>query len=109
MTEAVFNITVNDNDILEETETFNVMINSSSLPNNVTIGELGEAVITILDNDGELLSNRKAITPLGTYLLNGNYLELSHIIQILLSISVVYYNEYVLIAGCVYLCACVFQ
>ena len=63
MTEAVFNITVNDNDILEETETFNVVINSSSLPSMVTIGELGEAVVTILDNDGEVLSNRKTLTP----------------------------------------------
>ena len=58
MTEAVFNISLNDNGILEETETFSVVIDSSSLPNNVTIGELGEAVVTILDNDGEFLSNR---------------------------------------------------
>lgn len=41
-----------DNDILEETETFSVIINSSSLPNNVTIVEPGEAEVTILDNDG---------------------------------------------------------
>ena len=54
MTEAVFNISVNDNDILEETETFNIVINSLLLPNNVTIGELDEAVVTILDNDGEV-------------------------------------------------------
>jgi len=53
MTEAAFNISVNDNDILEETETFNIIINSSSLPNNVTVGELDEAVVTILDNDRE--------------------------------------------------------
>jgi len=77
MTEAVFNIPLNDNRILEETETFSVVINSSSLPNNVTIGELGEAVVTILDNDGELLSNRM---PLGAR-LGGIYthLELSRI------------------------------
>jgi len=55
MTEAVFNVSINDNEILEEAETFNMIINSSSLPNNVTIGELGEAVVTILDNDGEVL------------------------------------------------------
>jgi len=52
MTEAVFNIFLIDNDVLEETETFSVIINSSSLPNNVTIGEPGEAEVTILDNDG---------------------------------------------------------
>ena len=59
MTEAVFNISVNDNNILEETETFNIVINPSSLPNNVTIGELDEAVITILDNDGEFYQTER--------------------------------------------------
>jgi len=53
MTEAVFNISVNDNNILEETKTFNIIINSSSLPNNVTTSELDGAVVTIVDNDGE--------------------------------------------------------
>jgi len=53
MKEAVFTISVNDNDILEETETFNIIIDSSSLPNNVIIGELDKAVVTIVDNDGE--------------------------------------------------------
>ena len=50
MTQAVFNILLIDDNISEETETF---INSSSLPNNVTIGELGEAEVTSLDNVGE--------------------------------------------------------
>ncbi|XP_065893250.1 sodium/calcium exchanger 1-like [Dysidea avara] len=49
MTQAVFNILLIDDNISEETETF---INSSSLPNNVTIGELGEAEVTSLDNVG---------------------------------------------------------
>ena len=53
MTEAVFNISMNDDDILEEIETFNIIINPSSLPNNVKIGAVDEAVVTILDNDGE--------------------------------------------------------
>ena len=53
MTEAVFNITVNDDDILEEIEIFNIAINSSSLPIDVTIGELNEAVVIIVDDDGE--------------------------------------------------------
>ena len=53
MTEAVFHISMNDDDILEEIETFNIIINPSSLPNNVKIGAVDEAVVTILDNDGE--------------------------------------------------------
>jgi len=59
MTEAVFNITVNDDDILEGTETFNITINPSSLPNNVTIGGLDEAVVTIVDNDGEFYQTER--------------------------------------------------
>ena len=55
LTEAIFNISLIDDDILEVTETFILIINPSSLPNNVTIGELGEAAVTILDNDGEFL------------------------------------------------------
>jgi len=52
-TEFIFNIVLNNDNILEETETFNVIINSSSLPSNVTIGELGDAAVSIWDNDGE--------------------------------------------------------
>ena len=53
MTEAVFNIFLIDNGILEETETFSIIINSSSLPNTVTVGEPGGAEVKILDDDGE--------------------------------------------------------
>jgi len=62
MTEAVCNISVNDNNILEETETFKIIINSSSLPNNVTIGEVGVAVVTILDNDGEFYPTESVLS-----------------------------------------------
>ena len=52
-TESVFNIVIMDDDVLEETETFEVVINFSSLPSNVTSGEPGNAAVIIRDNDGE--------------------------------------------------------
>ena len=52
-TKVVFNIVLINDDVLEESETFDVIINSSSLPSNVTIGELGVATVIIGDNDGE--------------------------------------------------------
>ena len=52
-TEFIFSIVLNNDNVLEEMETFNVIINSSSLPSNVTIGELGDAAVIIWDNDGE--------------------------------------------------------
>ena len=75
MTEAVCNISVNDNNILEETETFKIIINSSSLPNNVTIGGLDEAAVTILDNDGEFYPTESVLclSELRTNVLNTIY------------------------------------
>jgi len=52
-TELMFIIAIINDDILEETETFDVFINSSSLPSNVTSGEPGDVVVIIWDNDGE--------------------------------------------------------
>jgi len=52
-TKVMFSIALINDDVLEETETFNVIINSSSLPSNVTIGEFGDAAVIIWDNDGE--------------------------------------------------------
>ena len=53
ITKVVFSIVLINDDVLEESETFDVIINSSSLPSNVTIGELGVATVIIGDNDGE--------------------------------------------------------
>ena len=52
-TKVMFSIVLIDDDVLEETEAFDVIINSSSLPSNVTIGELGNVTVIIWDNDGE--------------------------------------------------------
>ena len=53
VTRVSFNISVNDDDIFEDSETFNISIDSSSLHKRVTVGDNGHSVVTILDNDGK--------------------------------------------------------
>jgi len=52
-TKSVFSIAIINDNVLEKMETFDVIINSSSLPSNVTNGELGDTAVIIWDNDGE--------------------------------------------------------
>jgi len=49
----VLNIVIFNDNVLEETETFEVIITSSSRNSNVTSGELGNAEVIIWDNDGK--------------------------------------------------------
>ena len=51
VTRVSFNVLINEDDILEGNETFNVNIDSSSLPSKVTIAN-GQATVNIVDNDG---------------------------------------------------------
>ena len=50
---ASFSISINGDDIYEDSETFNISIDSSSLPKRVTVGDNGHSAVTILDNDGK--------------------------------------------------------
>ena len=52
-TEASFNVSLTDDNIFERNVKFMITIDPSSLPNNVTVGDPGEATITIVDNDGK--------------------------------------------------------
>ena len=49
-TSAPFDITINDDNTLEDNETFTIDVDPSSLPTGVTVGSTGQATITI-DND----------------------------------------------------------
>ena len=49
-----FSISIIDDNILEEAEIFQLSINVSALPINVTSGSIDQAVVTILDNDSKL-------------------------------------------------------
>ena len=47
----MFNISINDDDIVEGNENFILSIDPSSLPNNVTVGVHNQTTVTIFDND----------------------------------------------------------
>ena len=58
MTEVTLNVSIVDDDILERNETFrnetfNLTVNVSSLPNKVSVGDHGQATVTIMDNDSK--------------------------------------------------------
>ena len=52
-TTATFNISINDDDIMEGDENFMLTINETSLPTNVTRGIFGEATVTIVNDYGK--------------------------------------------------------
>ena len=47
------NILINDDNILEDDETFNLNINQSSLPDGVVLVDPSHVTVTIVDDDGE--------------------------------------------------------
>ena len=49
-----FNVSITDDDILEANENFMLTIESSSLPNGVTVGDPDQSMVTIVNDDGEL-------------------------------------------------------
>ena len=54
VTSASFDIPINNDDILEGSENFTLTINPSSVPTGVTVGNPGQATVTIVDNDRKL-------------------------------------------------------
>ena len=48
-----FNVTINDDDITENNETFNLVIDDSTLPDDVTLGDYDTAIVTIINDDGK--------------------------------------------------------
>ena len=53
LTSIPFDISINDDNILEDDEDFTVSIISNTLPDRVTRGSTGRASVIIVDNDGE--------------------------------------------------------
>ena len=47
VTRVPFNILVNTDDILEDTESFQLLIKKNSLPTGISLGEYGIATVTI--------------------------------------------------------------
>ena len=52
MTSAVLNVLITDDEIFESDETFNLVIDVFSLPRNVAVGDITQATVTILNDDG---------------------------------------------------------
>ena len=50
-TDVSLNITINDDDIPEEKENFALIIDPSSLPRHVNVGNLSRVTVTIMDDD----------------------------------------------------------
>jgi len=48
-----FDVPINDDNILENTEMFTLTIDSSTLPNHFTVGDPGQATVSIMDSDSE--------------------------------------------------------
>ena len=47
-----FNVSINDDNVLEGNENFTLTINQSSLPDHITVGDPAQATVIIEDNDG---------------------------------------------------------
>ena len=50
----MFDIAISDDSIFEDNENFILIINSSSLPSDVNVGNPGQAIVTIVDDDRKL-------------------------------------------------------
>ena len=60
---ASFNVSVNNDYILEDNENFMLTINSSSLPTGITRGDLDQATVIIVDNACKLhCRNNRALS-----------------------------------------------
>ena len=52
-TTAQFDVAINDDNVLEGNENFNLTIMASSEPSRVSFGNPAQATVTIVDNDGK--------------------------------------------------------
>ena len=51
--DVTFSVSITDDNIREESETFDLIIDESSLPNGVASGNLNKTTVTIMDRDSE--------------------------------------------------------
>ena len=53
VTRVSFDVMIKNDNIFEDNETFHFNIESSSLPTGVAIGNYGQSIVTILENDSK--------------------------------------------------------
>ena len=51
--DVTFSVSITDDNIHEESETYNLIIDESSLPNGVTSSDPKRTIVTIMDNDSK--------------------------------------------------------
>ena len=68
MTEISLDVTIRGDNILESNETFQLSINSSSLPNRVTVDNPSVVTVTIVDNDCKLLTLYNVLLHICSYI-----------------------------------------
>ena len=49
-----FNVSITDDNMLEDNENFLLTVDLSSLPDNITVSDPYQATVTIVDKDGKL-------------------------------------------------------
>lgn len=50
---GMFNISIRDDFMKQSNRSFSLTIDPSSIPSGVVVGELGKAIVTIMDNDSK--------------------------------------------------------
>ena len=58
-----FDVPINDDNILESDERFNLTIEQSSLPNRITVTDPDQTVVTIIDNESEIMCYSNEVIP----------------------------------------------
>ena len=53
MTRASFSIPISDDNILEDNELFDLNVNELSLPEDVDVGSIGQAIVSIVDDESK--------------------------------------------------------
>lgn len=56
-TTATFDVVINNDDMFRGSRRFQLLINSSSLPSNVVIGNISQATVTIEEDDSKYISS----------------------------------------------------
>ena len=74
--DVTFSVTITDDDIREMSETFNLIIDPSSLPNGVTSSN--NATVTIMDQDGEWSNFLKLINYCCCVAISVNFSQLEY-------------------------------
>ena len=55
-TAVAFDVTIKSDNVVEENESFNLMIDAESLPDNARLGSPSTTTVTIEDDDSKLLT-----------------------------------------------------